>query len=91
MGLLVCYDVPSDKRRGKMAKALIRLGARVQLSVYILPAHRTIADVVAALAPLMVLGEDDIRIHALCSACEQKTILMGKARRPQLPAGFRVL
>lgn len=42
--LLVCYDVPDDRRRTRMAKALSQLGTRLQLSVFLLQ-DRTVVEV----------------------------------------------
>lgn len=33
--VLVCYDIPDDKRRGRLAKLLESYGDRVQYSVFI--------------------------------------------------------
>lgn len=50
--MLVAYDVVDDKRRGKVAKALGRLGRRVQYSVFLLK-RGTPEEVAAALAGLI--------------------------------------
>ncbi|QKD79419.1 CRISPR-associated endonuclease Cas2 [Actinomyces marmotae] len=33
--VLVAYDVPSDKRRGRVAKILLKYGDRIQYSVFV--------------------------------------------------------
>ncbi|MBK9265640.1 MAG: CRISPR-associated endonuclease Cas2 [Polyangiaceae bacterium] len=33
--LLVAYDIPDDRRRGLVAKGLLRVGRRVQYSVFL--------------------------------------------------------
>jgi CRISPR-associated endonuclease Cas2 len=88
--LLVAYDVVDDKRRAKVAKALGKLGKRVQLSVFLLR-RGTPEGVAAVLAGLIAPKEDDVRIHVICLACERKAVLLGKARAAALPVGFRVL
>lgn len=88
--ILVCYDIPDDRRRKKVAKALAGLGRRVQYSVFLV--HRAgAAEIASTLSPLLRLSEDDVRIHPLCGACEPKTVLLGRAREATLPDGFRIL
>ena len=33
--VLVAYDVPSDRRRGRVAKTLLKYGDRIQYSVFV--------------------------------------------------------
>jgi len=88
--LLVAYDIPDDGRRGKVAKELIKMGRRVQYSVFLVrelaPGH-----VAGLVKPLLALADDDVRIHPLCATCEAKTVLLGRAAGGRLPAGFRVI
>lgn len=88
--LLVTYDVVEDKRRGKVAKALEKLGRRVQYSVFLLRG-RTPEEVAAALESFIVPKEDNVRIHVLCAACEGRALLLGCALETSLPVGFRVV
>lgn len=88
--VLVAYDIPDEKRRRSVAKALERLGRRAQYSVFIV--HRGTPDeIAAALAPLLVPGEDDVRIHPLCAACNGRVALLGLAREVEHAGGYRVL
>ena len=65
--LLVAYDIPDDQRRRKVMKALVRLGRRVQYSVFVV--RRGSAEAVeAVLRPLIVPADDDVRIHGIRSA-----------------------
>jgi CRISPR-associated protein Cas2 len=90
IALLVSYDVPDDKRRRSIAKALARLGRRVQYSVFLL--HRgTAEDVTRAVLPLLDAAEDDVRIHPLCGACEGKAVLLGRAEGRRDDETFRVV
>ena len=50
--LLVCFDVPDDRRRTPIAKALSQLGTRLQLSVFLLEG-RTLVEVTRLLTPLL--------------------------------------
>lgn len=88
--LLVAYDIPDDLRRAHVAKELVKVGRRVQYSVFWVPEQR--AEHVARLVGAWLeLAEDDVRIHPLCVACEGKAVLLGRAGSGALPAGFRVI
>lgn len=88
--LLVAYDITNDRRRTKVAKALVRVGQRVQYSVFLVE-HRSPKEIVALLRPLIRKNEDNVRIHPLCSACFGKALLIGRDGLVQLPEGFRVV
>jgi len=88
--VLVAYDIPDDRRRKGVAKALAQVGRRVQYSVFLV--HRgTPEEIAATLTPLIVVGEDNVRIHPLCSACEGKALLLGRAAEPAHGARFRIV
>lgn len=88
--LLVAYDIPDDKQRRLVAKALASVGRRVQYSVFLV--HRATAQEVGAmLLPLILTAEDDVRVHPLCGTCEPKAVLLGRAREPYKPERYAVL
>ncbi|MEX1368624.1 MAG: CRISPR-associated endonuclease Cas2 [Nannocystaceae bacterium] len=88
--LLVAYDIPDDRRRTKVSKALVRMGRRVQYSVFIV--RRGSAEGVAqVLRPLIDPSEDDVRIHPVCAAWAEKGVLLGKARGRDRPEPYRVI
>ncbi len=88
--LLVAYDIPDDRHRDRVAKALLQLGRRVQYSVFLV--HRGTAEEVGrALAALIAPKEDNVRIYVLCAGCEAKSVLLGRAREAELPGGYRVI
>lgn len=88
--LLVAYDIPDDRRRARVMKALARLGRRVQYSVFLL-LQSTPEQIAAELGPLIDAREDDVRIHPLCGACEKKAVLLGLATVVVPERGFRVI
>lgn len=89
--ILVAYDIPDDRRRARIAKALLRVGRRVQYSVF-LAERGTPAAIAASLGSLLDVGVDDVRVHPLCAACEARTLLLGwRARAGRPPEGFRVI
>ncbi len=73
MFYVICYDVPDNKRRNQLAKALKGFGTRVQYSVFEAQLNRkqfnelkrTVDDVIDA-------SEDSIRYYALCNACVER-------------------
>lgn len=88
--LLVAYDIPDDRRRTKVMKALMRMGRRVQYSVFVV--QRGSAEMVeAVLRPLIVLADDDVRIQVICGACEGASILLGRADRGVKMGRYRVI
>ena len=88
--LLVCYDVPDDRRRTRMAKALSQLGTRLQLSVFLLEG-RTLVEVTRLLTPLLNEEVDNLCIQPLCATCSGKPVLLGRARHSKRPDGYFVI
>ena len=88
--LLVCYDVPDDRRRTRMAKALSQLGTRLQLSVFLLEG-RTLVEVTRLLTPLLNEEVDNLCIQPLCATCSGKPVLLGRARQSKKPDGYCVI
>lgn len=79
---VVCYDIPSTKRRTKIMKLLEGYGHRAQFSVF--ECHLTAKDAVALrerLEALIEAKQDDVRIYRLCDSCAPKARYLGKAKR----------
>lgn len=75
---VVCYDIPDDKRRIKVARCLDGYGDRVQFSVFeALLDQRLVEKLVAKLRDLIDETEDSVRIYALCAACAGKFRQLG--------------
>ena len=70
MFYLISYDIPDDRRRSQLAKALKGFGTRVQYSVF--EAHlsqnqyKELKNVVAG---IIDSSEDSVRYYALCNSC----------------------
>lgn len=88
--LLVAYDIPDDRRRSLVAKGLLRVGRRVQYSVFLVRDETALA-VARMVVPLISVADDDVRVHPLCASCEAKAVLLGRARAGLGSAGFRVI
>lgn len=83
--IVVSYDIPDDKRRAKVSKALEDFGERVQYSVF--ECHLRQPDyqrMQERLRPLLVLKEDDVRFYHLCESCRRKAKVWGQKRRHAL-------
>ena len=70
MFYVICYDIPDNRRRNQLAKALKGFGTRVQYSVFEAHLNRKeyeeLKDVVAG---IIDSSEDSVRSYALCHAC----------------------
>lgn len=92
MFVVISYDTPDDKRRGKFAKTLLDSGAeRVQRSVF--EGHlesRDLTRLHSRLARIHDPEEDSIRIYTLCATCRPRTLFMGRATPVEEP-GLRII
>lgn len=78
---LVAYDVPNDKRRTKLHKALCGFGAWTQFSLFecFLDAKQLIA-LRNRIERLIDDQEDNVRIYAICEACVGRAETYGSGR-----------
>ncbi|GAB4537449.1 MAG: CRISPR-associated endonuclease Cas2 [Anaerolineales bacterium] len=75
---LITYDIPNDRRRLKVAKALEALGERVQYSVFeawLTP--KELRTLKVRLDRLLESSEDSVRIYVLCAACQARVQTLG--------------
>ncbi|MEN9206112.1 MAG: CRISPR-associated endonuclease Cas2 [Thermostichales cyanobacterium DRC_bins_46] len=76
---LICYDIPNDKRRTKLAKRLEAYCQRVQFSVFECPLET--ADLEDKLQrywlPLLNLNEDHLRAYPLDGDARQRAKIYG--------------
>ncbi|MCC6343675.1 MAG: CRISPR-associated endonuclease Cas2 [Bryobacterales bacterium] len=91
MQYVICYDVSDDRRRERIATALLDYGQRIQESVFLadLDAElfmRMKSRVEKLLDPL----DDRIHIFTLCTVCSRKIVQLGRATLP-VDSGFYVL
>ena len=68
---LICYDIPSDRRRRKAADILLDFGGRVQESTFEcdLRTEARRRDLERRLERLLDPTEDSLRIYRVCAAC----------------------
>ena len=77
---VVAYDIPDDKRRTRIAKALEAHGSRMQYSVF--ECHLTEAQFEALWEELRDLADaeaDSLRAYRLCAACAGWVKTFGQA------------
>lgn len=78
MFIIVSYDMPDNKRRNRVAKALKGYGFRVQESVF--ECHvdqREFGDMRKEIEALIDKNEDSIRYYQLCAGCQSKVQVVG--------------
>ncbi len=75
---LVSYDIPDDKRRGKLAKAIRDFGDRVQYSVFECILTQELLDqMISRIENIIDIKKDRVRIYSLCKACEKQICIFG--------------
>ena len=83
---LIAYDIADDKRRIEAAKALLKLGVRVQYSLFELwLAPGDVAPVVAALGEIIDARFDRVDVVAVCAGCTERWRRLGATVGPPLP------
>jgi CRISPR-associated protein Cas2 len=83
MFILISYDIPSNKRRTKIAKILEDYGERVQYSVFECDlSAKHLARLRKELKAVLNEEEDSIRLYRLCADCVGKVEAWGQAEPP---------
>lgn len=78
MLILVSYDVPSDRRRTRLAKALEDFGERVQWSVFECRLDEAQVERLRRRVSLEIdPAEDSVRIYRFCLDCGEKLEVFG--------------
>lgn len=88
---LLTYDIgggtpQDDKRRLKLAKALLALGDRVQYSVfeaYLTP--QELKKLLQKVEKLLDSKQDSLRVYSLCESCRAKARAMGTGKISDAP------
>lgn len=79
--IVVCYDIPNDKRRSKLFKKLHDFGSPVQYSVFeCLVTDREEERMQRVIRSIIKPRLDHVRYYHLCATCQGKieTTLAGK-------------
>ena len=78
MFYLVSYDIPDDRRRVRLAKALLDFGRRVQYSVFECLLDRDLlVQMTDRIEGIIDEVDDSVRIYGLCAGCEKMIRVMG--------------
>lgn len=83
---LIAYDVASDRRRRRVVRILLRMGVRIQFSVF--EVHLAEADLARVLALVdreIHPREDRVDVVGLCGRCVRQRRRLGTAV-PEGPA-----
>ena len=75
---VIAYDIPNDRRRTRLHKALSGFGTWTQYSLF--ECWLTDKDLVrlrARLDKLLKEGEDSVRLYPLCAACVPQVETIG--------------
>lgn len=79
--IVVCYDIPDDKRRNRMAKVLEGFGSRVQKSVFECDLTPRQFDALKKKVKRAIKGEEDsVRYYILCAQCLTRVELEGNSK-----------
>lgn len=77
---VIAYDIPDDKRRNRVARALEGHGERVQYSVFECQlTGKQFAALWKELGKLVQSAEDSLRAYRLCPVCAGWTKTVGQA------------
>lgn len=75
---MVCYDIPDDRRRNKVAETLEGYGYRVQKSVFECEVTPDMFDKMKKkLNKRIEAAEDSVRYYQLCQECLKKISIDG--------------
>ena len=78
MFYLVSYDIPDDRRRVRLAKALLDFGRRVQYSVFECLLDRTqLEEMAGRIEEIIDETQDSVRLYGLCAGCEKLIRVIG--------------
>lgn len=80
MFIVVAYDIPDDKLRTRVYKALFKFGEPVQLSVFeCIINDQQFSEMRKILVEILEGSEGDIRFYDICEACHRRLITIGRA------------
>lgn len=87
---IIAYDIPSDKRRAKVHKALSGFGVWTQYSLFeCFLDRRQLVQLQARLRELLNAEEDSVRIYPLCARCQNDVVTIG-SEPPHEPVTYIV-
>ena len=89
MFYLVSYDIPDDKRRTKLAKAIKDFGDRVQYSVFeCLLDDGLFIQMTDRITSIIDINDDSVRIYKMCGSCEKQIQIIGQGDISKIEAVY---
>ena len=80
LSYVICYDIPSDRRRVRLAKLLDGYGHRVQYSVYeVVLSGALFVKLLKQIESIADAREDRVAFYPVCAACVRKRLMVGAA------------
>ena len=80
MQYVICYDIADDRRRDRVAKALLDYGPRAQESVFVANLDEELAAKMwERLERLVDRDWDRVHVFEVCEACGKRTRVLGTA------------
>lgn len=82
---VVCYDIPSNKRRRKLANVILDFGGRFQDSCYEveIPTEKRRKLFFARIWDVLLPAEDTVRLYRLCADCVSEARTLGLDTIPE--------
>jgi len=79
LAYVICYDIPDDRRRTKLAKTLAGFGRRAQYSVFEAMLSGFIFDRLRGKMAKLIRPDDDrVTVYPLCASCAARRLDLGK-------------
>jgi len=80
MQYVVCYDIADDRRRNRVATALLDFGERVQESVFVAHLDDDLAERMKERLTRIVDGDwDRVHVFEMCAGCAKQVWVLGTA------------
>ena len=84
MQYVVTYDIADERRRARLAGALLDYGRRIEESVFLASVDEELAERMRGrIRSLIEPGEDCVHVFAICAACGARTEVYGRGELPR--------
>ena len=84
MQYVVTYDIADERRRARLAAALLDFGRRIEESVFLATVDDELAGRMRGrIRETIEPSEDCVHVFALCSACVARTEVYGRGEVPR--------
>jgi CRISPR-associated protein Cas2 len=91
MFIIVTYDIPDNKIRTRVHKALMRYGEPVQFSVFeCIISNDQFDEMRKAVSRIINIETDSVRYYEVCDGCYRRIITIGKAQSTSLKTVYIV-